>query len=429
MFKYQTGFANHFTTEAIAGAIPSHNSPHRPPCGLYAEQLNGSAFTMPRHNNLNTWLYKIHPSAQHAKFYPMLAPQFFNSSPFQGICPPDQMRWNKLETLNQDQDFIQGMITIAGYGDTTTQVGAAIHIYNANRNMQNFFYNADGEMLIVPQTGKLQLLTEMGNLLIEPEEIAVIPRGVKFQIHLVDEIAYGYVCENYGACFKLLDLGPIGANGLANPRDFKFPVAAYNDLNGDFELYCKFEGNFWGTKLKHHPLDVVAWHGNYAPYKYDLRLFNTIGTISFDHPDPSIFTVLSSPSTIAGMANVDFVIFPPRWMVANNTFRPPYYHRNLMSEFMGLIKGQYDAKADGFVAGGGSLHNRMSAHGVDAVTFNKFYQQSNLQPEYLDNTMAFMFETSGVWRVSQFAQTTTDLQNDYIDCWRDLPNNFTAINK
>ena len=211
---------------------------------------------------------------------------------------------------------------------------------------------------------------------------------------------------------------------LQMPRDFLTPVAYYEDLEDDFELITKFQGALWSAKIGHSPLDVVAWHGNYAPYKYDLRRFNAVNTVSYDHPDPSIFTVLTSPSDSIGTANCDFVLFPPRWTVAEGTFRPPYFHRNVMSEFMGLIKGQYDAKAEGFVPGGSSLHNCMSAHGPDTAAFTKAINE-DLKPQYIDDTLAFMFESRYVIRPTRFAMEAPELQSDYRDCWQDLPRLFS----
>ncbi|MDQ5919978.1 MAG: homogentisate 1,2-dioxygenase [Pseudomonadota bacterium] len=435
MHNYLSGLGNNFSSEALKGSLPKQqNSPQQVPYGLYAEQLNCSAFTMPRARNFRTWLYKINPSVKQGQFKhlskPSSAPQLL-TAPIKNICPPTQMRWNKLDMLHGDSgiDFIDSLTTIAANGDVTSLSGSAIHIYRAVKSMDRIFYNADGELLIIPQEGRLLIRTELGELEVEPLEIVVIPRGIKFQVKLLDNIAYGYVNENYGAPFQLPELGPIGANGLANPRDFLAPVAKYEDVSGDFELICKFEGELWSTQLSASPFDVVAWHGNCVPYKYDLRKFNTIGSISFDHPDPSIFTVLTSPTTTPGLANVDFVIFPPRWLVANHTFRPPWYHRNIMSEYMGLLLGQYDAKINGgFDVGGGSLHNRMSPHGPDNNACVKAINKE-LSPEYLDNTMAFMLESSMTWRISEFALTTDKLQTDYLDCWQTIAHSFAVDKK
>lgn len=421
MQDYLSGLGNHFSSEAIEGTLPEYqNSPQKVAHGLYAEQLSGSAFTMPRHSNLKTWLYKINPSVKHTDFVHIEKPKNLITAPItKGVCPPNQMRWNKLNYI-MNMDFIDSLVTMAANGDATSLSGSAVHIYYADKSMDRFFYNADGEMLIVPQEGKLLIRTELGELEVAPLEIALIPRGLKFQVKLLDNKCYGYICENYGAPFRLPELGPIGANGLAYTRDFLTPVAKFENINKEFDLVCKFEGKFWEAKIPYSPLDVVAWHGNYVPYKYDLQKFNTIGTISFDHPDPSIFTVLTSPSSIQGMANIDFVIFPPRWLVAEHTFRPPYYHRNIMSEFMGLITGQYDAKPDGFIPGGASLHNRMAAHGPDAIACDRAINKE-LKPEHLVDTMAFMFESNQTWKLTEFALKTESLQKNYLKCWQDIP--------
>ena len=429
VFSYQSGFCNDFASEALPGALPAtQNSPQKAPYGLYAEQLSGTAFTAPRAHNRRSWLYRIRPGAMHHAFEKSLQP-LLASGPFTQVdTPPDQLRWNPLPLPADDQptDFIDGIVTFAGNGDAAAQAGIAIHLYVANRSMHDrFFYNADGELLIVPQQGRLLARTELGVLEVKPGEIVVIPRGMRFRIELPDGSARGYICENYGAAFQLPELGPIGSNGLANARDFQTPVAAYEDREGEFQLLAKFGGKLWAARIDHSPLDVVAWHGNYVPYKYDLSLFNTINTVSYDHPDPSIFTVLTSPSDTAGTANVDFVIFPPRWMVAEHTFRPPWFHRNIMSEYMGLIDGAYDAKAEGFTPGGGSLHNCMSGHGPDAATFEKA-SNATLAPHRIDNTMAFMFESRYVIHPTPYALATPHLQQDYLQCWHGLQKNFNG---
>lgn len=418
---YLTGFGNEFATEALPGALPQgQNSPQRAPYGLYAEQLSGTAFTAPRAANRRSWLYRLRPSVLHRPFQPIDS-GWWRSDPFDEVPPtPNQLRWDPLPIPEAPADFIEGMTTIAGNG------GLGIHLYTANRSMENrYFYNADGEMLIVPQLGRLRMLTEMGFVEIAPGEICVLPRGVKFRVELIDAQARGYLCENYGALFRLPELGPIGANGLANPRDFETPRAAFEDREGNFRLVAKFQGHLWEAEIGHSPLDVVAWHGNYAPYRYDLRRFNTVNTVSYDHPDPSIFTVLTSPSDTPGTANADFVIFPARWMVAEHTFRPPYFHRNVMNEFMGLICGVYDAKEKGFQPGGASLHNCMSAHGPDAETFDKA-SRAELLPQRYENTLAFMIESRAVLRPTKFAMETPALQNDYYRCWQGLKKNFTG---
>ncbi len=426
---YMSGFGNEFATQALPGTLPEgRNSPQKVAHGLYAEQLTGTAFTAPRHANRRSWLYRIRPAAMHGAFSPFEQPRFHND--FQsGPVTPDQLRWDPLPMPEAATDFVEGLFTMAGNGSAASQAGIGIHLYAANRSMQDrFFYNADGELLIVPQLGRLRIATELGVLEVEPQEIALIPRGVRFRVELVDGTARGYVCENFGAMFRLPDLGPIGSNGLANPRDFLIPKAAFEDIDAPkdkpFELVGKFQGHLWRADIGHSPLDVVGWHGNYAPCKYDLRRFNTIGTISYDHPDPSIFLVLHSPSDTPGTSNIDFAIFPPRWLVAQDTFRPPWFHRNIASEYMGLIHGAYDAKAEGFVPGGSSLHNSMTGHGPDAATFDKASKADLSQPDVISGTMAFMFETRAVIRPTTQALAARHRQRDYQACWAGLEKHF-----
>lgn len=429
-FQYHSGFGNEFASEAIAGALPvGQNSPQRAPFGLYAEQVSGTPFTAPRTMNRRSWVYRIRPSVMH-KPYVWAEERLIRGTPFDEVTTsPNQLRWDPIPIPTVPTDFVEGLITLAGNGDAMMHSGVAIHIYVANRSMQDrFFYDADGELLIVPQLGSLVLHTEFGRIGLAPGEIAVIQRGIKFRVELVESQARGYLCENYGAMFRLPDLGPIGANGLANTRDFQTPHASYEDREGDFRVVSKFCGRLWEAEYDHSPLDVVAWHGNYAPYKYDLSRFNCINTVTFDHPDPSIYTVLTAPSEIPGTANCDFALFPPRWMVAEHTFRPPWFHRNFMNEFMGLIKGEYDAKAEGFVPGGASLHNCMSGHGPDASTYEKA-SAADLKPQFLGDTLAFMFETRFVCRPTKYALETAQLQHEYYTCWQGLKKNFKPPQK
>jgi len=420
--NYMTGFGNHFATEAVAGALPvGRNSPQKPPYGLYAEQLSGTAFTAPRHENRRSWLYRLRPSATHPAFTRYEGAPLFAPGVSQQPLAPNRLRWRGLDL--QDADWLDSLTTmlVAGDGGPASQAGVAMHVYRARRDMVNrAFVSADGEMLILPEQGALRLLTELGRIDIAPGQVALIPRGVRFRVELPDGKARGYVAENHGAHFRLPDLGPIGSNGLANPRDFETPAAWFEDVEGDHELVQKFLGSLWTTQLGRSPLDVVAWHGNYAPCRYDLARFNTIGSISFDHPDPSIFTVLTSPSDVPGTANADFVIFPPRWMVAEDTFRPPWFHRNTMSECMGLLYGAYDAKAEGFQPGALSLHNQMSGHGPDVASW-KGASEADLKPHKIDGTMAFMVESRWVFRPTDHALKTSALDEDYDQVWSGFP--------
>jgi homogentisate 1,2-dioxygenase len=417
--RYLTGFGNEFATEAVAGALPQgQNSPQQAPLGLYAEQLSGTPFTAPRAVNRRSWLYRIWPSAMHPAFA-RIDDSLIRSAPFtETEASPNRLRWDPLPLPSAPTDFVAGLVTICG------NAGMAVHLYLANCSMpaDKVFVDADGELLLVPQEGGVRLVTELGILEASPGQIAVVPRGVRFRVELLGTAARGYVCENTGALLRLPELGPIGANGLANARDVETPVAAFEDRDGKTELIQKCAGHLWATDLDHSPLDVVAWHGNYAPYRYDLTRFNTVNTVSFDHIDPSIFTVLTSPSEIAGTANVDFVIFPPRWSVAAHSFRPPWFHRNVMNEYMGLIHGAYEAKSGGFAPGGASLHNSFSAHGPDRASFDRASAASDA-PERLDS-LAFMFETRSVLVLTRFAMATPALQRDYDAAWSGFAKTF-----
>ncbi|MDB5885789.1 MAG: homogentisate 1,2-dioxygenase [Polaromonas sp.] len=427
--RYQTGFGNEFACEALAGALPQgQNSPQCAPHGLYTELISGTAFTAPRAENRRTWVYRRQPSAVVGGYHPYVQPCWTTGAAGGVVVPPDPLRWNPFAIPDEPLDFVEGLRTLAANGDANAQTGMAIHVYLANRSMVNkALVNTDGEMLLVPQQGRLVLTTELGILELAPGEVAVVPRGMAFSVALLDGPSRGYVCENYGAHFRLPELGPIGSNGLANARDFRVPTAAFDAAPASgtgHDLVKKAGGRLWVARQAHSPFNVVAWHGNLVPYKYDTAHFMTIGSISHDHPDPSIFTVLTSPSDTAGTANCDFVIFPPRWMVAENTFRPPWFHRNLMSEFMGLVLGQYDAKPEGFRPGGASLHNGMVPHGPDTEAYRKA-STAKLEPHKLDNTLAFMLESRYRLVPTAYAMQGGALDTSYARCWQGLHDHFT----
>ena len=426
---YSPGFGNDFETEALPEALPQgRNSPQQCAYGLYAEQLSGTPFTAPRGKNERSWCYRIRPSVKHVGRLEPVSVPYWKSAPhvIEGVTSLGQYRWDPVPHSEESLTFVTGMRTVSTAGDVNIQEGMAAHVYLVNASMQDdYFYSADSELLVVPQEGRLRFVTELGIIELEPQEIAVIPRGLVYRVELLDGPARGFVCENYGQKFDLPNRGPIGANCLANPRDFKTPVAAFEDREEQSTVTIKWCGQFHRTVIDHSPLDVVAWHGNYAPCKYDLRTFSPVGALLFDHPDPSIFTVLTAPSHTEGTANIDFVLFRDRWMVAENTFRPPWYHKNIMSELMGNIHGVYDAKPDGFAPGGMSLHNMMLPHGPDK---NAFEQGSNepMEPKYLANTMSFMFETRFPQHLTDFAANEAPMQDNYADCWADLSKRFNS---
>ena len=423
--KYLSGFGNHHASEAVPGALPvGQNNPQKAPLGLYTEQLSGTAFTAPHGQNRRTWMYRIRPSVLHVHDLRPVDRGLIRTAPCREAEPPiGQLRWDPLPGA-KGTTWLTGLRTIATNGDAHTQVGMAAHVYLADTSMTDTYcYFADGELLVVPQEGRLRMITECGVLEVAPGEVSLIPRGLKFRVELPDGPSRGYVCENYGAYFTLPERGPVGANGMANERDFLAPTAAFEDSDKDCTLFVKFDGRLFASDLDHSPLDVVGWHGNHVPYKYDLARYNVIGSISFDHPDPSIFTVLTAPSDRPGTANVDFVIFPDRWLVAEHTFRPPYYHMNIMSEFMGLIHGVYDAKLEGFNPGGFSLHNGYWPHGPDNEAFVGA-SNADLKPQKLAGTLAFMFETRYPLIPTAYAGTLEALQEDYQEVWASLERRF-----
>ncbi|KAK5210323.1 hypothetical protein LTR47_000214 [Exophiala xenobiotica] len=430
-YSYQTGFLANLETEAIPGALPiGQNSPQKCPYGLYAEKISGTAFTAPRWENQQTWVYRILPSASHASFKALPSDSRLEAK-FNYI--PDQLRWDPFD-VNSDVDWIQGLNMVAGSGDPALKNGVAYYIYGATRSMaeKTAFYDADGDMLVVPQLGALDIYSEMGRLLVRPGEICVLPRGIRYRVDLVDgQPIRGYVLEIYNGHFQLPELGPIGSNCLANARDFQIPVAAYtHDSKSTWTMYNKFRGELFSASQTHTPFDVVAWEGRYYPYKYDLGRFNTIGTISYDHPDPSLNTVLTATSNAhPGTAIADFVIFPPRWLVAEDTFRPPSYHRNCMSEFMGLIQGSYIAKEGGkggFQAAGASLHNCMSSHGPDAAAFDKASNEELVPVKAGVGSMAFMFESCYMVGITDWGlRECSKLQVQYSEeSWGGLQDHF-----
>lgn len=424
---YMPGFGNDFETEALPGALPQgQNSPQKCPYGLYAEQLSGTAFTAPRGRNERSWCYRIRPSVRHVgRFEPFELPHW-KTAPhvLPGVASLGQYRWNPVPHGGADLTWITGMHTVTTAGDVNVQSGMASHIYLVTRSMvDEYFYSADGELLVVPQEGRLRFCTELGVIDVAPGEIAILPRGLVYRVEVLEGPCRGFVCENYGQKFNLPNRGPIGANCMANPRDFKTPVAAFEDRDAPSTVTLKWCGQFHRSTIGHSPLDVVAWHGNYAPWKYDLSTYSPVGAILFDHPDPSIFTVLTAESEIPGTANIDFVLFRERWLVAEHSFRPPWYHKNVMSELMGNIYGQYDAKPDGFAPGAMSLHNCMLPHGPDVQAFEGA-SNSELKPEKLDGTMSFMFETRFPQHLTQWAASEAPMQPDYADCWNGLDKKF-----
>ena len=464
---YLTGFHNHHESEAEPSTLPrGRNNPQRVPGNLYTEQLSGTAFTAPRSANRKTWLYRIQPgvAGSSSSFVPYSS-EAEGKVRYFGQCDwstdlkldPNPMRWGPMPLVEQEAsdgtntkslNFLEGVKTMMGSGDPASKSGLGIHFYSFDADMMastddgvnTHMYNSDGDLLIVPQVGSLHLLTELGRLIVHPAEICVIPRGIVFSvnIHRTDSesstlkaAARGYILEIFKGHFALPELGPIGSNGLANPRDFLYPTAWYDESSNNTGTKSNIIVNKFGNEMfvrttDHSPFNVVSWHGTYAPFKYDLHKFCAINSVSYDHPDPSIYTVLTAQSDEPGTALADFVIFPPRIMATDdNTFRPPWFHRNVMAEFMGLIYGQYDAKREGFVPGGASLHNTMTPHGPDSDTYERAVKADCSKPTKFEGGLAFMFETCLTLRCSSYALTCPQRQMEYAQCWDGLRNNFT----
>ncbi|EER04290.1 Homogentisate 1,2-dioxygenase, putative [Perkinsus marinus ATCC 50983] len=312
-------------------------------------------------------------------------------------------------------DWVDSLFTIAYHK------GASCGVYDFGKDMSEssrVFIHHDADVMFLPRENVLKIRTELGVLRGGPREMILIPKGIKFTVDKANSgRAKGYFLENYGAPFKIPDLGPIGiTSGLAHPRHFRAPTASTVENRGASELISKFSGRMYLSKLNKTPYDVVGWYGNYYPTVYDLGLFMAINTVTYDHPDPSIGVVLQSPSLsyAPGTANIDFVIFPPRWLTAENTFRPPWFHRNVMSEFMGLLYGGYDAK-QGFKPGCSSIHNQLSPHGPDLATTTS--SSNDGKPERYHGTLAFMWESDRIWIPTK--QALEVLKDDtYVDCWK-----------
>jgi homogentisate 1,2-dioxygenase len=423
--NYQIGFGNEFETEAEPGALPSgQNSPQRPALGLVSELVSGTTFAAPRALNRRTYMFRIRPSVVHGAFEQVDAGRIV-SAPFSAAPNPNQMRWRAFDCPADPTTFVEGLFTLCGNGDVKAQAGIAIHAYTCNRSMQSqAFSNADGEMLIVPQLGGLRLVTELGILECISGEFAVIPRGIKFRVELRDEEARGYVCENYGLPFRLPELGLIGSVGLANAYDFRIPTAAYEDIEASTEWLHKFGGNLWRSALAHSPFDVVAWRGNNVPYKYDMRRFMAMGTVAVDHPDPSIYCALTSPSDPVGGGNADLMILPERWLVAEHTFRPPGFHRNSVAEFLSIVSGKHDGKSASFAPGGASLHNNWAPHGPDAATVERG-RTAELAPQKLQDTLVFMIESRYPLQLTAAALDAPERQLDYTDGWKGFIKRFS----
>ncbi|KAI9822498.1 MAG: hypothetical protein M1827_000217 [Pycnora praestabilis] len=432
-YEYQSGFGNTFESEAVPGTLPQgQNSPRNVRFGLYAEQMTASAFVAPRHLNRKAWLYRARPAVAHQGFDDLpdnedTESNFMPINPRVHLCA-QQLAWLPFDIPSGDDiNFVEGIKTIAGSGEPTLREGIATHMYMANKSMNKQTYtNSDGDYLICPQQGSLDIQTEFGPLFVQPGEIVVLQRGQRFSVKLPDGPSRGYILEIWGSNFELPELGPLGANGLANARDFLHPTAKYEVTKHDsWQCIYKLGGKYFKSKQEHSPFDVVAWHGNYVPYKYDLTKFVNVGSISVDHIDPSIFCVLTARSRDPAAPLADFLIFSPRWDVASHTYRPPYYHRNVASEFMGLLYGGYGGRSDEFAPGGASYECGMVPHGVAYEEFKEATAEAPPEMQISKGAVAVMFESSRPFTITDYAWNSSKKHEHDPKMWDDLVDNFS----
>ncbi|KAK0434287.1 homogentisate 1,2-dioxygenase [Armillaria borealis] len=405
-YKYQVGFGNRFASEAIPGILPQgQNHPQKNKYGLYMEGMTGSPFVAPRPQNLHAFMYRIRPSLDHKKFVrlpdsPDMESNFLPTNPKVHISPT-QLNWAPppFPSSKDEVDFIAGLKTIGGNGEPTAREGLALHIYLANADMKNkAFCDSDGDMLVVPQQGRLDVQTEFGRMMVRPGELMVIQKGMKFKVSLPDGPSRGYVQEIFGSHFELPDLGPIGGHGMANPRDFEVPLASFEIDETSWE--GKIGGQLFSAAQDHIPFDVVAWQGNYVPYKYAMEKFIFVGSVSKDHLDPSVFTVLTAKSKATGIPLVEILTVSERWNVASDTFRPPYYHRNNATEILCFISGERGGR---YVPGGIVLQTVFCPHGPPPEV-HKAAIVAELKPERISKgSMAIAIETPMILSMTDYA--------------------------
>jgi len=422
--EYMSGFGNEFQSEAVAGALPQgQNSPQKCAFGLYSELVSGTVFTAPRALNRRSYLFRTRPTVAQPDFQRCELANF-KTPPLEFPPYPMAMRWDPYPLELARGDFLDGMTTICGNGSPVQQSGLAIHTYCANRSMTGrAFSNADGEMLILPQHGGIRVTTEVGLLEAAPGELVLIPKGMKFRVDLLSDVARGFVCENFGHPFVLPELGLIGSNGLANACDFLTPVAHFEDSDEPVELVHKYAGAFWSATMGHSPFNVVAWRGNWAACKFDMHRFVVLGAQMVDHPDPSIFCALTSPSHPVAGGNVDFMILPPRWLVAEHTFRPPGFHRSAVAEFLALIQGAHDTRASRFAPGASSLHNNWTAHGPDVATHDKG-RVAELVPTKFEETLVIMLDSRFPYEIAPGGMDGPHRQLDCTSSWQGFQKRF-----
>ncbi|GAD98612.1 homogentisate 1,2-dioxygenase, putative [Paecilomyces variotii No. 5] len=400
-YRYQVGFGNRFVSEAVPDTIPrdGRNLPQRANYDLYIEQLNGTTFVTCRKDMFNVWFHRIRPSCAHKALKPLeykhdIVSVF--SSQNEGVSfVPFNNEWGPLEIPLESKptNFWQGIKTILGHGDPTLKEGVAVHQYAANLSMdKEAFVNHDGDYLFVPQQGRLDIQTELGRMMVLPGELFVIPAGLRFKVSLPDGPSRGYIQEIFGSHFELPDLGPIGSNGLALPQDFEIPVASYDLDTSSWEIITKLAGKLYHYEQAHTPFDVVGWHGNYVPYKYEIEKLLALSS-SKDQLDPSAYTILTAKSKIPGVSITDFCAFTPKWVNSLNSWRPPYYHRTMGAEVMGMVRGEYGGSAKTLEPGALTCDNAYVPHGETYDAWKK-HAFVDLEPTLLG---------AGVLSITKFA--------------------------
>jgi homogentisate 1,2-dioxygenase len=423
------GFGAPLQSEALPGALPLHqNSPRHAPYGLYPEQLSGTAFGLPRHKNLRTWLYRIRPSAQQSPFRPLRHETFttaFTSEPVE----PNLFGWRPCPIPSAGQDFVDGIVTLGGAGDGHSRRGYALHWFTANRSMDNrAFCNADGDFLLVPQLGELTLVTELGVLEVGTGQIALLPRGLRYSVVLRSPAARGFIAEVYGRHFELPERGVIGANGLADARHFRTSTAWFEDrLELGYRITSKLGGVLYDAQQDYSPYDVVAWHGNYVPYVYDLAAFVPVSNVRVDHPDPSIYSVVSCPLDETGSNLLDLIVFPPRWDPTEHTFRPPFFHRNATMEWNAVVRSD---SSDGalFESGVSFLTPPMTPHGVTSAAVERAFRLDEataaVPHRSSDQSLWIQFESSLPLQLSPLAREPSRAILDWPTVWGAYRNHF-----
>jgi homogentisate 1,2-dioxygenase len=426
----QGGFGSVHESEALEGALPrDQNAPRRCPYDLVPELINGTPFTVRNVDNSKMWTYRIHASFSQTAFHPLPNARF--ATPL-GDVEPNRSRWapHPIPAPSTPTDFVDGLVTLGGAGDVLSGPGFAIHVYAANADMlDRCFSNADGDLLVIPQEGALDVRTELGWLSVPIGSILFVPRGLKFAIGLPENVGRGWVLEVFGTKLRLPERGLVGSNGLAEARHFRAPHASYEDREcpDGFQHVTKTGGRLFEATHTFSPFDVVAWYGNHAPFVYDLMHFAPVASVRFDHQDPSIFTVLTAPLDDHGRAVADFVFFPPRWEVIEHSFRPPFAHRNAASE-VNMVVRTPKPYSTGYEPGCTFLSPLLTAHGVGTKTYDAILDlpHDHVDPPQRipDESLWAMVESALPFRTTAWARDTELLDATFLSAFEGMKKRF-----